>query len=150
MKPLQLIPTLLLSLVPTLTHASDSDDIPSGAKLCQPQGKGSCQFGVYQLYPGIDCYHQTMNSAYLFDHACNIIGHVENFTQGDAMTSQLPYTLDIENVFGYPSCYLKYEIAYSDGLYGYSMPSGGVWDDCEKGDDFLCTWYRVAFDCPGF
>ncbi|GAQ44607.1 hypothetical protein AtubIFM56815_004719 [Aspergillus tubingensis] len=146
MKTTQLIPSILLSLVPTLTLA---DSVPSGAKLCVGQGAGSCQFAAYQLQPTDTCEDLQKNAAYIYDHECNLIGHTENFAEGDAIDSQLPYTVDIKNIVGGPSCAIKYEIAYSDGLYGYGMPSGGVWGSCSE-SGHQCNWYRVAFDCPGF
>ncbi|PWY87759.1 hypothetical protein BO70DRAFT_369715 [Aspergillus heteromorphus CBS 117.55] len=137
----------LVSLAMTLGLASAS--IPSGAALCVGQGSGSCQFAAYQLQPTDTCEDLQYNAAYIYDHACNIIGHVENFVDGQAIDSQLPYTVDILKTTGGPSCSIKYKIAYSDGTYGYGDPAGGVWGKCTE-SGYACNWYRVAFPCPGF
>ena len=129
-----------------LAHAQT---VPSGAELCLGQGEGSCQFGAYQLQPTDTCEDLQLNTAFIYDHACNLLGSAVNFTTGSAIDSALPYTVDILNIVGGPSCDIKYEIAYSDGTYGYGDPSGGVWESCSV-DGHQCNWYRVAFDCPGF
>ncbi|OOF93286.1 hypothetical protein ASPCADRAFT_209268 [Aspergillus carbonarius ITEM 5010] len=140
--------TLLTTLTLTLTP-SHARDIPSGAELCVGQGAGSCQFAAYQLQES-SCEDLQYNAAYIYDHACNVIGHVENFADGDAIDSQLPYTVDVESITGGPSCSIKYRIAYSDGVYGYGEPAGGVWGSCTESGYPKCNWYRVAFACPGF
>ncbi|KAI9034800.1 uncharacterized protein KD926_005465 [Aspergillus affinis] len=136
---------LSISLIVGLTTAA----VPSGASLCVGQGKGSCQFGAYQLQPTDTCEDLQKNAAFIYDHACNQIGHVENFAEGDSIDSQLPYTVDVLRITGGPSCNIKYKIAYSAGDYGYGEPAGGVWGSCSE-PGYACNYYRVAFPCPGF
>lgn len=115
---------------------------PPLSDLCMSQGEGSCQFAMAieqaSMEPVLQCF------AWVFDHACNEIGHSGSACAGALIDSQLPYTIDVlDTEPGKAAAF-----AYSDGEYGYGYTSP-VWGDCSVGLA-ACTWSRSAFPCPGF
>lgn len=115
---------------------------PPLSDLCIPQGEGSCQFAMAVELAALEPTQQCF--AWVFDHACNEIGHSADACAGTAIDSQLPYTIDVLNA----ELSLAPTFTYSDGEYGYGYTSP-VWGDCSVGLT-ACTWSRSAFSCPGF
>ncbi|KAJ5108791.1 hypothetical protein N7456_005466 [Penicillium angulare] len=145
----------LAGLFMTLSLAAANIDTPSGADMCESQGEGSCQFATFDITDntGGICSTALTRQAVIYDHACNQIGWSSDFfNEGDSIDSQLPYTVSIINEDGGQTadCRMKYTISYSDGTYGYGMPSNGAWNSCDAESGKACSWYRTAFPCPGF
>ncbi|KAH8805050.1 hypothetical protein F5884DRAFT_798306 [Xylogone sp. PMI_703] len=65
---------------------------------CVPQGAGSCNFVLWASVDANGDGGVYWTGATIYDNACNSIGGVFYPTQGEAIDSQLPYTVVIERL----------------------------------------------------
>lgn len=126
--------SLVLALVTTALLSFKA----ATAQVCVGQGAGSCQ-GVYLC-------DQTDNNCYfyIFNHACGIIGDAINPNVGDAIDSQLPYTVDIKKSYANTADDQVYcGWAYSNGEYGWGYTRYATGTDTFNGRPVV--YMRSAF-----
>lgn len=96
---------------------------------CVPHGPGSCNIVAYSYEPGLGACGNQLN---IYDRYCNLIGFSEAPPAGDAVDSQLTYTVVIESfdLSGFDLSFCYADSCYSNPVCSYG---GGVNFECQQG-----------------
>lgn len=108
------------------------------------QGLGYCQ-GVFVCFSEI-AGDDTLCNFLIYDSYCNKIAENDNPNVGDAIDSELPYTVDLIYL---DDSYIQDQVAarwlYAGGEYGKGA-SGYFYGSCNSGLT-ACSYVRSSFPC---